>query len=81
LAIAGIVTARSFVAKFADMPTAADHVEGSLHEAARIDAAIADGSMSQAEWQALFSKSTFIETGMQPHIATEIAKWADGPKR
>jgi hypothetical protein len=37
--------------------------------------------MSQAEWQALFSKSTFIETGMQPHIATEIAKWADGPDR
>jgi len=69
--------AESFVAKFGDMPLADVHVEGLLREAGRIDAAIGAGEMTRDEGAALFSKDTFIETGMQPHVATAIASSAD----
>jgi hypothetical protein len=70
-----LAIARDFVAKFGDMPDV--NVEALIREAGRIDAAIGAGEMTRDEGVALFSKDTFIETGMKPHIATAIAAWAE----
>jgi hypothetical protein len=69
--------AESFVARFADMPMAADLVESYLKEGARVDAAIADGSMTQEEGRALFTADVLAEQGLAPHVVAEITSWAN----
>jgi hypothetical protein len=69
--------AESFVARFADMPMASGLVEGYLREGARIDAAIADGSMTQEEGRALFTADALAEQGIAPHVVGEITSWAN----
>jgi hypothetical protein len=71
-------TAHKFVARFGDMPMAADRVEPGLREAAHLDELVANGTLTQAEANARLG--SFIQDGLgtPPHILAEYQAWTQG---
>ncbi len=63
--------ATGFAERFGD----ANFVQPMLHEAARLDGMIRDGSISREDAQGVLTG--FVEMGAPPHIVAEVTRWSD----